>query len=206
MNNDLFLWLMRWYDSQTDGDWEHSHGVHFTALDNPGWDIRIGIEETELEEKEFEKLLIERSENDWLFCIVSKGIFKANCGLFNLPEVLKIFREWVEDIPIREWHINPHLEWLIQWFQSNCNGEWERFYGVRIDTLDNPGWYLKISLQDTPYGGKPFEKIIQEKSENDWVHCFIREGTFQGACGPLNLIEVLEIFHDWVESIHAQWA
>ncbi len=58
----------------------------------------------------------------------------------------------------------------------------------------------KILLMEASH----LKKISQEKSENDWIFCFIREGAFQGACGPLNLIEVLEIFHDWVESIHAR--
>ena len=30
------------------------------------------------------------------------------------------------------------------WYLSQCNGDWEHAYGVKIDTLDNPGWTLEV--------------------------------------------------------------
>ena len=31
------------------------------------------------------------------------------------------------------------LEWLMNWYESNCDGDWEHSYGVKIESLDNPG-------------------------------------------------------------------
>ncbi|MDE6471389.1 MAG: immunity 53 family protein [Eubacterium sp.] len=31
------------------------------------------------------------------------------------------------------------LNWLQEWYRQNCTDEWEHFYGIKIDTLDNPG-------------------------------------------------------------------
>jgi hypothetical protein len=31
------------------------------------------------------------------------------------------------------------LTQIEQWYKSNCNGLWEHQFGLRIETLDNPG-------------------------------------------------------------------
>ena len=93
-----------------------------------------------------------------------------------------------------------YFTWLIKWYANQCNGDWEHSYGIKIDTLDNPGWYITIDLMDTEYEGKEFTKKIIERSENDWLRCYIRDDKFEGPCGLYNLPEVLKIFHDWVES------
>src|SRR5262249_22822329 len=93
---DDLIWIQNWYARQCDGDWEHQFGVRLETLDNPGWSIRISVQETELQEKEFKNLAIERTENDWIFCKVENGFFMGDCGPLNLPEMLTVFREWAE--------------------------------------------------------------------------------------------------------------
>ena len=41
------------------------------------------------------------------------------------------------------------LEWLEQWYEKTCDGDWEHIYGISIDTLDNPGWRVRIDLRET---------------------------------------------------------
>ena len=41
------------------------------------------------------------------------------------------------------------LSALEKWYSGQCKGEWEHGYGVRIDTLDNPGWRVHIALHGT---------------------------------------------------------
>ncbi len=67
MNNDLFLWLLDWYHSQFNGEWEYKHGINIYTLDNPGWNIQIDVQGIDVERKVFRKILLERSKNDWLF-------------------------------------------------------------------------------------------------------------------------------------------
>ena len=55
MENDFF-WLQNWYYSQCNGDWEHGKSIYFSTLDNPGWSISINLENTELQDKEFQKV------------------------------------------------------------------------------------------------------------------------------------------------------
>lgn len=30
------------------------------------------------------------------------------------------------------------FKWLEKWYSSKCDGEWENYYGIKINTLDNP--------------------------------------------------------------------
>ncbi|SET06073.1 Immunity protein 53 [Myxococcus fulvus] len=89
---------------------------------------------------------------------------------------------------------------LQAWMASHCDGEWEHQYGVTIDTLDNPGWSVKIDLKDTKLLGVAFEEKTVDRSEKDWLACRVREATFEGYGGVFNLREILEVFLGWANA------
>ncbi|SDH33701.1 Immunity protein 53 [Sinosporangium album] len=95
--------------------------------------------------------------------------------------------------------ITDPLSFLQHWYTSRCDGKWEHSYGVSIDTLDNPGWHLKVDLADTPLAGIPRDGLRVERTENDWLHFWSNGTHFEGACGPLNLSEMLEAFREFAE-------
>ena len=41
--------------------------------------------------------------------------------------------------------MQSELEALQHWYESQCDGDWEHEFGVKIGTLDNPGWMVDIS-------------------------------------------------------------
>jgi len=92
------------------------------------------------------------------------------------------------------------LKWLEKWYLKNCNGDWEHSYGIKISTLDNPGWSLDIDLVDTNLEPKYFDAIKIDRSENDWLHCRIVDGVFKGRGGVQNLTELIKVFCKWAES------
>ena len=96
---------------------------------------------------------------------------------------------------------NEHLNWLMHWYCNQCNGEWELLHGVEIGTLDNPGWFLKISLLKTKFSKIKFEEVSIEKTEDNWFHSRMRDGFFEGYGGPLNLSDIIGVFRDWVENL-----
>lgn len=96
MNDNNLIWLLRWYHSQCNGDWEHGTGIHIDTIDNPGWSIAINLENTEFEDKKFQEVELEYTEHNWLICFKKNNVFEGRCGPLNLPEVLKIFRDWAE--------------------------------------------------------------------------------------------------------------
>jgi hypothetical protein len=92
------------------------------------------------------------------------------------------------------------LSELERWYTSHCNGIWEHGSGVRIDSLDNPGWRAHISLRDTKKQDAMLHKVKIERAQEDWIHYWVENQEFQIACGPANLSEAINIFVDWFET------
>jgi len=92
------------------------------------------------------------------------------------------------------------LLWLQKWYESNCDGYWEHHWGITIETLDNPGWKIDISLRGTAVEHKSFQKVDWRlESDCDWLCCNVSDAVFHGQCGPHHLLAVLELFKRWVE-------
>lgn len=91
------------------------------------------------------------------------------------------------------------LEWLQRWYAGQCDGDWEHEWGVKIGTLDNPGWWVVIDLEDTDLEAREYSKVDIKRSETDWFFTRVQDQRFSASCGPGNLTEVLTIFREWVE-------
>ena len=91
------------------------------------------------------------------------------------------------------------LKWIQNWYVQQCNGDWEHGSGITIETLDNPGWAIKVNLRETSLQGRTFERVNVENGDLGWWHCWLENDTFHGACGPRNLETVIAIFKEWTE-------
>jgi len=89
---------------------------------------------------------------------------------------------------------------LEQWYASQCDGDWEHRYGVKIDALDNPGWLLHIDLQGTRRQDAKLEMVRINRADNDWIQYWVEKRQFNIACGPKNLSEAVALFVRWFES------
>jgi immunity protein 53 of polymorphic toxin system len=92
------------------------------------------------------------------------------------------------------------LEELQHWYRSQCDGDWEHGDGIKIESLDNPGWRVRISLRDTNLKSKPFRGISRLEPENDWIRCWVQDGYFEGAGDAHKLEEILQTFLTWSKS------
>ena len=94
------------------------------------------------------------------------------------------------------------LQRLQDWYRDQCNEDWEHSFGVKIDTLDNPGWMLKIDLIETALERKAFESRDRGDSDvdSDWIACKVEANQFVGYGGADNLSELLRTFLNWAES------
>lgn len=109
---------------------------------------------------------------------------------------------------------------IQEWFKTQCDGEWEHEHGLTIRSLDNPGWVVQISLENTKLESKPFEIVNQNVSSEfvdqamgkvktpfqcasplseDWILCFVQNKTFEGAGGAESLGRILEAFVRWAK-------
>jgi len=91
------------------------------------------------------------------------------------------------------------LQRLQQWYASQCDQDWEHSFGVKIDTLDNPGWIVQIDLTDTDLASHPFVAFSRgdSEAEADWIHCKAECDQFIGTGGAGNLVEIVETFLTW---------
>jgi Immunity protein 53 len=76
------------------------------------------------------------------------------------------------------------LEELQQWYASNCNGDWEHGYGIEINTMDNPGWHLRVELDETNLENYSFTSIQIENNEHDWYNCKVEKDKFEAFGDP----------------------
>jgi hypothetical protein len=93
---------------------------------------------------------------------------------------------------------NDILSWIEDWYCSQCDGRWEHDYGLKIDTIDNPGWSLTVDLTRTPKESAAASETKIERSDTDWVHYFVREARFEALGGARNLREMLCLFRNWM--------
>jgi len=90
--------------------------------------------------------------------------------------------------------IGDAINKIESWYNEQCKSEWAHQYGISIDTLDNPGWAVKIDLLETSYSDLHVEEFFCERSDSDWIRCKIQDNKFYGWGGPMNLGEILEFF------------
>ncbi len=87
--------------------------------------------------------------------------------------------------------------WLQAWYVGECDGDWEHQYGIKIETLDNPGWSVTIDLVHTRLEDVDFVAQRVHRSEDDWYSMQVDSNVFRAAGGPLNLGELLHAFRVW---------
>ncbi len=92
------------------------------------------------------------------------------------------------------------LAGLQKWYSRQCNGDWEHQHGIKIDTLDNPGWQLSVDLEETSLEHCTFTRFVQDRTEADWIVSYVAENRFEARGGPHNLTEMIAIFLDWAEA------
>ena len=92
------------------------------------------------------------------------------------------------------------LQRLQAWYAGQCNGAWEHDCGVKIETIDDPGWCVRVGLRGTPLHARDFQELERLHAGAEWVHCRVRNGCFEGYGGPMMLDEIVAIFFSWADS------
>jgi len=90
--------------------------------------------------------------------------------------------------------VTDAIRLLQEWYAAQCNGDWEHSYGVRVDTLDNPGWILKVDLRGTEWEGLSLALDRRFVSDQDWMQFEIVDACYV-ACGDSSkLLPMIEAF------------
>lgn len=93
---DGLEFLQRWFNDQTDGDWEHGDGITIESLDNPGWYLTVGLTGTALEGRTVSRQERRDGEDSWLHFWSDGSRFEAACGPVGLVQAIEAFQQFVE--------------------------------------------------------------------------------------------------------------
>jgi len=100
--------------------------------------------------------------------------------------------------------MQSELAEIQQWYDAQCDGDWEHEFGVGIETLDNPGWTVEIDLEATPLDGCEFPPIKDMRAGREWLFCEVSEGRCRGSGGPHMLGRILRKFLDWASKMRGE--
>jgi hypothetical protein len=92
-----------------------------------------------------------------------------------------------------------NLEWLEDWYQRQCNGDWEHRHGMQLQTLENPGWHLTINLSGTSAANALPQRLSLDTPCGDWIVCSIGDERFDGLGDPRKLEQIIGVFRQWVD-------
>lgn len=92
------------------------------------------------------------------------------------------------------------VDFLQTWYSDRCDGDWEHEFGIKITTIDNPGWLLEVDLVGTDSEGFSMEKSRIEKGRERWMISWSDGKKFRVACDPLSLSESFVLFESFVEN------
>lgn len=88
--------LAEWVRKTCNGDWEKGHGVTVSMIEKPGWQLEVDARDLPLRYKPYPPKTYNRSETDWIVCVVEDGRFRAWGGLGKLEEIIHEFLMWAE--------------------------------------------------------------------------------------------------------------
>lgn len=88
--NTLSL-LEQWYGLQCNGQWEHERGIQIGTLDNPGWEVKIDLTDTPMQDLPFEEFRRDNGERDWMFCGKEELTFVGRGDPGKLELILQYF-------------------------------------------------------------------------------------------------------------------
>lgn len=94
-------------------------------------------------------------------------------------------------------HSDTALEALQDWYHSNCDGDWEHEYSIKIENVDNPGWSVSIPIAGTSLESRPFREVRWKRSTNEWLICRVDGLSFLGDGGSRNLVDIVRVFLEW---------
>jgi hypothetical protein len=203
MNFAILNWLQNWFFQNCDDKWEKEQRLLIETLDNPGWLLTLQLKNSIYQNVSLNKNTIDRTEHNWCHCLVRDSIFIDAGGPFNLTEILYYFRNFVENKNLSDFMEDDIINWMQNWYYSQCDEDWEHTERFRIKTTET-GWYFSFYLEDIFYKNN-FSPIEVKKSQNDWYKCYLDEYRFIGMGGIFNLIDILNTFKQWVERQEAEF-
>ena len=101
MLSDAIQFIQAWYREQSNGTWEHGHGITIESLATPGWLVRIDLEETPFEGLTMREVSTQKSSKDWMVCRVAHNQFHGEGDPQKLAAILHVFQSWASQPAVK---------------------------------------------------------------------------------------------------------
>ncbi|MBL0319088.1 MAG: hypothetical protein IPP74_07345 [Alphaproteobacteria bacterium] len=194
----ILKWLINFYKIHKDIEISSQNLISIDTLDNPGWGINIDVKGTCLEAVILKESDINNSDDNWYVYKIRNSIYDAVGDPLKLEFLLlrfmEIFQKYNSNLKEEGTSPDKNINWLMSWYASHCNGNWEHMYGVTINTIDNPGWRVRIDLAETKLENLSIDRQTYETSETDWYTFIIKDKKFDAAGDPSKLEILIESF------------
>ena len=109
--------------------------------------------------------------------------------------------------PLREIHSDASCSSVCRTGSPrSAMGEREHQHGIKIESCDNPGWWVKIDLAGTKLETRDFTPVLENADAADfqlgprWICCRVGDVIWHGAGDETRLPQILELFLNWAES------
>jgi hypothetical protein len=87
------------------------------------------------------------------------------------------------------------IEVLSEWYISHCDGIWEHGGGLSIESIDNPGWSVKLMGEDDRKGADIQYNI---ESDIDWFDVRASSEEFIANGDSTKLAMLLDMAVAWI--------
>ncbi|WP_199753230.1 Imm53 family immunity protein [Actinoplanes sp. ATCC 53533] len=95
---------------------------------------------------------------------------------------------------------DDYFDYLANWYAAQCDDDWEHEFGIRLQTLDNPGWNLQIDLVGTELEGQVLGMTRRDLEGGGWIVVAADGALFEVSCDPMSLRLAIHEFKQLVES------
>ncbi|VVJ24922.1 Uncharacterised protein [Amycolatopsis camponoti] len=86
----------------------------------------------------------------------------------------------------------PYL--LSDWYSSQCDGDREHEFGVRLETLDNAGWRLRIDPVGTDVESQRMPRSEEDLGPGRWLWTSADGESYEASCDVRSLEALLAAF------------
>lgn len=85
------------------------------------------------------------------------------------------------------------FHWLQTRFKAQCDGQWEHRHGFKIETTDNPGWWVTLEFNTSIDLTQCILPRKEYRAADDWLETKIEAQRWMGAGDPGKLEALLKL-------------
>ena len=95
--------------------------------------------------------------------------------------------------------ISNHFDWLNRWHARKQKQD-HVDQTFQIETTPEGGWQVNVPLDQASLSQKPFSPVRRQRTQQDFVNCWVEGQDFKATAGARNLSEAIRVLRTWSET------